>query len=69
MTDRARPNAEECEAAKAKAAYEAWLRNKVAASVSDTRPSITHSEMERRMQQRIQRLKASKAGSPDPGSV
>ncbi|WP_429001122.1 hypothetical protein [Stenotrophomonas maltophilia] len=69
MTDRTSPNAEECEAAKAKAAYEAWLRNKVAASVSDTRPSITHSEMEHRMQQRIQRLRASKAGSPDPDSV
>ncbi|WP_425507568.1 hypothetical protein [Stenotrophomonas forensis] len=36
--------------------YDAWLNEKVAASLAGTRPSIPHSEVERRMEERISRL-------------
>lgn len=42
--------------------YVAWLRAKLAKSVSDCRPLISHDEVERRMTERIAELKAKHAG-------
>ncbi|WP_328586578.1 hypothetical protein, partial [Pseudomonas syringae group genomosp. 3] len=37
--------------------YTAWLRAKVEASLADSRPAIPHDEVERRMAERLARLR------------
>ncbi len=47
----------EFETAEQEAGYVQWLRAKVAASLDDTRPAVTHDEVERRMDERLRRLR------------
>jgi len=35
--------------------YDRWLRAKVAASLADSRPAIAHDEVERRMEERLEK--------------
>ena len=51
------PLVSEFESAEQEASYTAWLQAKVAASLADPRPAITHDEVERRMAERLQRLR------------
>lgn len=51
------PLVSEFETAEQEAAYTVWLRAKVAASLADPRPSIPHDEVERRMTERLARLR------------
>ncbi|MBN9331688.1 MAG: stability determinant [Comamonas sp. SCN 67-35] len=50
------PLVSEFETAEQEAAYAAWLRAKVAASLADPRPALAHDEVERRMAERLRRL-------------
>lgn len=52
------PLVHEFETAEAEVSYDAWLRAKVDKSLSDTRPSLPHDEVERRMAERLAALKA-----------
>ena len=51
------PLVSEFESAEQEASYTAWLQAKVAASLADPRPAIPHDEVERRMAERLQRLR------------
>lgn len=51
------PLVSEFETAEQETAYTVWLRTKVAASLADPRPSIPHDEVERRMTERLARLR------------
>ncbi len=51
------PLVSEFESAEQEASYTAWLKAKVAASLADPRPAIPHDEVERRMAERLQRLR------------
>ncbi|MHB1737715.1 MAG: type II toxin-antitoxin system RelB family antitoxin [Acidithiobacillus sp.] len=51
----------EFETAEQEVSYTAWLQAKTAASMADPRPSIPHDEIERRMAERLARLKQRKA--------
>jgi hypothetical protein len=51
----------EFETAEQEASYTAWLQAKTAASMADPRPSIPHDEIERRMAERLARLRQRKA--------
>ena len=51
------PLVSEFESAEQEASHTAWLKAKVAASLADPRPAIPHDEVERRMAERLQRLR------------
>lgn len=51
------PLVSEFETTEQEASYTAWLKSKVAASLADSRPAIPHDEVERRMAERLQRLR------------
>lgn len=51
------PMVSEFETTEQEASYTAWLQAKVAASLSDPRPAIPHDEVERRMAERIAKLR------------
>ena len=51
------PLVSEFETAEQEASYTTWLKAKVAASLADPRPGIPHDEVERRMAERLQRLR------------
>lgn len=51
------PLVSEFETAEQEAEYTVWLRAKVAASLADPRPPIPHDEIERRMTERLARLR------------
>lgn len=51
------PLVSEFETAEQEASYTAWLQAKVAASLADPRPAIPHDEVERRMSERLARLR------------
>lgn len=64
MTDQRKRNSGGLSGREASSSYDAWLNQKLAASLADTRPNIPHSEVERRMAERIRRLQgAGKRGS------
>ena len=50
----------EFETAEQEASYKAWLQAKTASSIADQRPSIPHDEIERRMAERLARLRQRK---------
>lgn len=47
----------EFETPEQEASYTVWLQAKVAASLADPRPGIPHDEIERRMAERLARLR------------
>ncbi|MCW5222885.1 stability determinant [Verminephrobacter aporrectodeae subsp. tuberculatae] len=51
------PLVSEFETPKQEASYTAWLRAKVESSLTDNRPPIPHDEVERRMTERLARLR------------
>jgi hypothetical protein len=51
------PLISEFETAEQEAGHTAWLRAKVAASLADPRPPIPHDEVERRMTERLERMR------------
>ncbi|MBU2806770.1 stability determinant [Acidithiobacillus ferrooxidans F221] len=51
----------EFESAEQEASYTTWLQAKIAASMADPRPGIPHDEIERRMAERLTRLKQREA--------
>ncbi|MFT7724642.1 MAG: stability determinant [Roseateles sp.] len=58
------PLVSEFETAEQEASYAAWLRAKVAASLADPRPAVPHDEVERRMAERLLRLRERVQGDP-----
>ncbi|CZT26442.1 stability determinant [Pseudomonas amygdali pv. morsprunorum] len=60
MIDRS-PIVSEFETEELEANYTAWLRAKVEASLADSRPAIPHDEVERRMAERLARLRHRRA--------
>ncbi len=50
----------EFETPEQEASYTAWLQAKTTASMADPRPSIPHDEIERRMVERLARLREHK---------
>ena len=52
------PIVSEFETLEQEQSYNAWLRAKTEASLADPRPPIAHDEVERRMAERLARLKA-----------
>jgi hypothetical protein len=52
------PIVSEFETEEEAAAYDAWFRAKVEASLADTRPSVPHDEAMARLKQRIDAIKA-----------
>ncbi|PUA41529.1 stability determinant [Pseudomonas protegens] len=55
------PLVSEFETTEQEAHYTAWLRAKVAESLADSRPPITHDEVERRMAERLEQLRKRRA--------
>lgn len=55
------PIVSEFGSAEEEAAYLAWLKEKVAASLADPRPPVPHDEVMRRAREAIERGKARKA--------
>jgi len=55
------PLVSEFETAEQEASYTTWLQAKVAASLADARPAISHDEVERRMAERLTQLRTRKA--------
>jgi hypothetical protein len=55
------PIVSEFEAPEQAAAYESWLARKVAASLADTRPPVSHDEAMARARAIIKKQKAAKA--------
>ena len=51
------PLISEFETPQAEADYTAWLQAKSAKSMADPRPAISHDEVERRMAERLERLR------------
>ena len=51
------PIVSEFETPEQEASYTVWLQAKVAASLADPRPGIPHDEIERRMAERLARLR------------
>ncbi len=51
------PLVSEFETDEQEASYEAWLKAKVEASLADPQASVPHDEVERRMAQRLARLR------------
>ncbi|GAN89869.1 hypothetical protein Gbfr_008_001 [Gluconobacter frateurii M-2] len=61
MSEALSPIVSEFETVEQEAAYTAWLQAKVATSLADPRPSIPHDEVERRMAERLAKLRKRKA--------
>ena len=61
MSEALSPIVSEFETIEQEAAYTAWLQAKVAASLADPRPPIPHDEVERRMAERLAKLRKRKA--------
>ncbi|EGE48454.1 MULTISPECIES: hypothetical protein [Acetobacter] len=61
MSEALSPIVSEFETVEQEAAYTAWLQAKVAASLADPRPPIPHDEIERRMAERLAKLRKRKA--------
>ena len=61
MSEVLSPIVSEFETVEQEAAYTAWLQAKVAASLADPRPPIPHDEVERRMAERLAKLRKRKA--------
>jgi len=61
MSEALSPIVSEFETAEQEAEYTAWLQTKVAASLADPRPPIPHDEVERRMAERLAKLRKRKA--------
>lgn len=57
MTTALSPLVSEFETVEQEASYTRWLQAKVAASLADPRPPIPHDEVERRMAERLARLR------------
>jgi hypothetical protein len=51
------PLVSEFETTEQEASYTAWLQAKVAASLADSRPAVPHDEIERRMTERLAKLR------------
>ena len=58
MTDQRKRNSGSPSGGEASSSYDAWLTEKIAASLADTRPNVPHSEVDRRMAERIRRLQS-----------
>lgn len=61
MSEALSPIVSEFETVEQEAAYTAWLQAKVAASLADPRPPVPHDEVERRMAERLAKLRKRKA--------
>ncbi|GCD60626.1 hypothetical protein NBRC3280_3240 [Acetobacter pasteurianus NBRC 3280] len=61
MSEALSPIVSEFETVEQETAYTAWLQAKVAASLADPRPPIPHDEVERRMAERLAKLRKRKA--------
>lgn len=61
MSEALSPIVSEFETVEQEATYTAWLQAKVAASLADPRPPIPHDEVERRMAERLAKLRKRKA--------
>ncbi|MFT4195097.1 stability determinant [Ottowia sp.] len=57
MTNALSPIVSEFDTVEQEQRYDAWLKAKVAASLADPRPPVAHDEVERRMAERLARLK------------
>lgn len=57
MSEALSPIVSEFETVEQEATYTAWLQAKVAASLADPRPPIPHDEVERRMAERLAKLR------------
>lgn len=57
MTTALSPIVSEFDTVEQEQRYDAWLKAKVAASLADPRPPVAHDEVERRMAERLARLK------------
>lgn len=55
------PIVSEFETEEKETSYTAWLRAKVEASLADPRPAIPHDEVERRMAERLAKLRNRRA--------
>jgi hypothetical protein len=51
------PRVSEFETPEQEASYTAWLQAKVADSLADPRPAVPHDEIERRMAERLAKLR------------
>ena len=60
MSEALSPIVSEFETVEQEATYTAWLQTKVAASLADPRPLIPHDEVERRMTERLAKLRKRK---------
>ncbi|NHO58213.1 stability determinant [Acetobacter lambici] len=60
MSEALSPIVSEFETVEQEAAYTAWLQAKVAISLADRRPPIPHDEVERRMTERLAKLRKRK---------
>ncbi|WP_430543220.1 hypothetical protein [Stenotrophomonas maltophilia] len=56
-------------AERAQSLYDDWLREKVAASLANANPNIPHMEIERRMAERIRRLRRTAVSWPKSGGA
>lgn len=61
MSEALSPIVSEFDTVEQEATYTAWLQAKVAASLADPRPPIPHDEVERRMAERLAKLRKRKA--------
>lgn len=57
------PLVSEFDTVEQEAEYTAWLRAKVAASLADPRPAIPHDEVERRMSERLAKMREQQSKS------
>lgn len=51
------PFVSEFDTVEQEASYTAWLQAKIAASLADPRPAVPHDEIERRMAERLAKLR------------
>jgi len=61
MTTTLSPLVSEFETVEQEESYDNWLRAKVEASLADPRPAIPHDEVERRMSERLAKLRMREA--------
>lgn len=69
MTDQQKRSSDSPSGREVSSSYDAWLNQKLAASLADARPNIPHSEVERRMAERIRRLQAAGKRGSGKGTV
>lgn len=58
MNDHRDPGSVKAGDEKVQLPYDTWLKEKVATSLANTRPNLTHSEVECRMAKRLHQLRA-----------